>query len=412
MRSFVHQLRCTICGTIDSPESGDATCARCGVIGIREVEFDYDAIRRVMSPASLAADGRRNILRYRPLLPIGDVHHAPPLTLPNTPVDESPRLAEILGLKRLWIKNDGLLPTGSLKDRASFIAVARARQQGRTAIAAASTGNAATSLAGLSAAAGLVAHIFVPASAPEAKIAQLAVYGVRLFLVRASYDVTYDLCQQAVARFGWYDRSAAVNPYLVEGKKTCGHEIAEHFTETSTPDWVAMSVGDGCSIAGAYKGLVEMKTLGVIDRVPRMLAVQARGAAPLCKAFREGTEIVERIDDAYTLADSINVGMPRNPLKALRAVRASGGAFVDVEDEAMLDWLPRVARLSGVFAEPTAIAAIAGVDAAKTRGIIQPNETVIAVMTGHGLKDVKTAMRAVKVPPSIEPTLDAVESML
>jgi threonine synthase len=406
--SFVKSLQCTVCRRVDTPEASEYTCLTCG--GIREVEFDYAKIGRVFSRSSLASDHTNNMLRYGPLLPI-DLHkELPPLAVGFSPTHEAPRMAKELGVARMFVKNDGVLPTGSLKDRASYIGVARAAQSGRTAIAAASTGNAGTSLAGIAASIGLQANIFVPAAAPEAKIAQLCIFGARLFLVKANYDRTYDLCQEAVARFGWYDRSAAVNPYLVEGKKTCGHEIAEQMFPHGTPDWVAMSVGDGCSIAGCYKGLHEMKLLGVSDRVPKMLGVQARGANVLKRTFDAGDEKITRMEDAATLADSINVGMPRNPLKALRAVQASGGTFVDVEDSEILEWIPKTARLSGVFAEPTAIAAVAGVARARSLGIILPNETVLAVLTGTGLKDIRTAMRSTAAPLSIEPNLRAVEA--
>lgn len=410
--TYVRALTCTTCGHSEpagGPGSGEYTCPRCGPLGIREVELDYDRIRRTFSAASLASDERRGMLRYLPLLPVDPRGELPPLEVGASPTYEAPRLARDLGVARAFVKNDGVLPTGSLKDRASWVGVARARACGARVIAAASTGNAGTSLAGMAASVGLTSHIFVPASAPEAKIAQLAIYGAKLFLIEASYDVAYDLCQEAVRRFGWYNRSASVNPYLVEGKKTCGHELAEQLRDTP-PDWVAMSVGDGCSIAGAYKGLLELHLLGVIDRVPRMLAVQAEGAAPLARAWREGTESITRIDDTHTLADSINVGMPRNPLKALRAVRRSGGTFVTVSDEAILDWMPRLARTSGVFGEPTAVAAVAGVHAARSAGIIGGEESVAMVITGSGLKDVRNAMRAVAAPHTLAPTIEAVEA--
>jgi threonine synthase len=258
----------------------------------------------------------------------------------------------------------------------------------------------------------MTAHIFVPETAPEAKIAQLCVYGARVFLVKANYDKTYDLCQEAVARFGWYNRSAAVNPYLVEGKKTCGHEIAEQLSTNEMPDWVAMSVGDGCSIAGCWKGIKEMRRLGIIDRLPKMLAVQAEGAAPLHRAFESRSESVVRMENASTIADSINVGMPRNPVKALRAVRESDGVFVTASDHAILAAIPMVARLTGVFAEPTAVAAVAGVEAARAKGIVRADESVLSVLTGNGLKDVKTAMKATVAPRPIEPNLGDVERAL
>ena len=406
--ALVSTLRCTRCGHEDDPRTHEHACTRCG--GVHEVEYDYEALFAGFTPDDLRADPRRDVRRYLPLLPVDPRGPLTPLAVGWTPILEAPRLARALGVGQVWLKDDGRNPTGSFKDRASFVGVARAAAGGHRIVAAASTGNAATSLAGLAASMGLVSHIFVPATAPEAKVAQLLIYGAEVFLVDADYDATYDLCQQAVARFGWYDRSAAVNPYLVEGKKTCGLEIAEQMQD-NLPDWVAMSVGDGCSLAGTYKGLVEMKRMGLVDRVPRMLAVQAEGAAPLTVAFEAGTEDVVRLE-ARTLADSINVGMPRNPLKALRAVRASGGAFVNVSDEAILDFIPRTARGSGVFGEPAAVTAVAGIEAARQRGIVGAGESVLAVISGSGLKDVKNAMRTVTRPAPLAPTLDAVAAVV
>ncbi len=405
MNTHITTLRCTLCGHEDDPRTHDHACTKCG--GIHEALFDYDAVRPLLTRDTLKADPRRDVRRYLPLLPVDANGPMTPLPVGGTPLTELPAVAQDLGVRRFWAKDDGRNPTGSFKDRASFVGVARAKAKGCAVIAAASTGNAATSVAGLAASMGLTSHIFVPASAPEAKVAQLLIYGAKVFLVDADYDATFDLCQKAVAHFGWYDRSAAVNPYLVEGKKTCGLELGEELAH-DLPDWVAMSVGDGCSLAGTHKGLVELHTLGLIGRVPRMLAVQAEGAAPLTTAFQANTEQVLRIE-AATCADSINVGMPRNPVKALRAVRASHGAFVNVSDQAILDWIPRLAQKSGVFAEPAAVTAVAGIEAAQHKGIIKPSETAVAVISGTGLKDIKNAMRTVSRPEPLAPSLEAVQ---
>ncbi len=372
--------------------------------------YDYEAVASQLTLESLAADARTDIRRYLPLLPVDPTGPMTPLPVGGTPVLEFAKVATDLGIGRFWLKDDGRNPTGSFKDRASFVGVARAAASKQSIVAAASTGNAATSLAGLAASMGLTSHIFVPASAPEAKVAQLLIFGAKVFLVDADYDATFDLCQEAVKHFGWYDRSAAVNPYLVEGKKTCGLEIAEQM-RTNLPDWVAMSVGDGCSMAATHKGLVEMHRLGFIDRVPRMLAVQAEGAAPLTIAHEQGTETVVRLD-ATTCADSINVGMPRNPVKALRAVKASHGAFVNVSDASILEWIPRLARKTGVFGEPAAVTAVAGIEAAKAKGIISADESALAVISGTGLKDIKNAMRTVCKPEPLKPSLEAVQAQL
>ena len=286
----------------------------------------------------------------------------------------------------------------------------RARWLGRREITCSSTGNAASSLAGFAAEAGMKAYIFVPATAPEAKVAQLLVYGARVFLVEGPYEDAFRTCQASVEAFGWYNRNCAINPYLVEGKKTCGLEIAEQM-RGRMPDVVTVALGDGCTTAGIWKGLVEMKRHAVIDRLPRILAVQAEGASPLAKTFARGDERIEPVE-ASTLADSINVGAPRNGVKALRAVRASGGAIVTARDEAILSWIPRLARATGVFAEPTGVAALAGLEVAIEKGLVGRGERVLHVATGNGLKDTRGAMRSVGPPKRIAPSLDAVRSAL
>jgi threonine synthase len=339
-------------------------------------------------------------------LPVPARAKLPRLRVGWTPVYPAPRLANELGVRRLWVKDDGLSPTGSTKDRASALGAVRALALGRSDIACASTGNAASSLAGLAADLGLTAHIFVPATAPEAQVAQLLVYGADVALVDAPYPAVWELCQSAVEERGWYNRNCAVNPYLVEGKKTSGLEAAEQLA-ADLPDVVAVAVGDGCTIAGIGKGLMEMQEIGIIDRVPRLLGVQAEGAAPIAAAFAAGREELVPVE-AATVADSIAVGTPRNWRKALRTVKRSGGTFVTVSDEAILDTIPRLARGSGVFAEPTAAAALAGVHEARARSLIQAHESVLVMSTGNGLKSVRSTMRAMTAPEPIPPRLDAV----
>ena len=202
---------------------------------------------------------------------------------------EFPELAARWGIKNLLIKDDGRLPTGSFKDRASAVGTAKAIELGFDTICCASTGNAASSLAGFSANMGLRAYIFVPAHAPEGKVAQLRIFKSNVLLVEGSYDEAYYLCQEAAQTFGWYNRNCAINPYLIEGKKTSGLEAAEQLAGR-IPDWVSVAVGDGCTIAGIWKGFVEMKRFGIIDKLPRLLGVQAAGAQPIYDAFQAGDE--------------------------------------------------------------------------------------------------------------------------
>ena len=319
----------------------------------------------------------------------------PPWPVGWTPVAQAPRLAAWAGLRALWLKDEGRNPTASFKDRASSVGVARALMRRARVVACASTGNAASSLAGAAAAVGLRAVIFVPEFAPEAKVAQLLMFGARVLRVRGTYDQAWELCQRACARHGWYNRNAAVNPSLVEGKKTCGLEIGEQLG-SEPPDWIAVSVGDGCTIAGIWKGLQQMHALGFVSRLPRLLGVQAAGASPLVRAFEQGGDL--QPGEAHTVADSICVGHPRNWRKALRAVRESRGAFVAVPDEAILEAMRAAGRRAGVFGEPAGVAGLAGLRQAVEDRVIDRRETALAVVTGSGLKDVRTASRAAGAP--------------
>jgi threonine synthase len=283
------------------------------------------------------------------------------------------------------VKDEGLNPTGSLKDRASGLAVAKAREFGAAVLACASTGNAASSLAGNAASAGLSTCIFVPARAPAPKLAQLVMYGARVFAVEGSYHDAYLLSEQAINHFGWYNRNAARNPYLIEGKKTVSFEIAEQLG-WSVPDWVVVSVGDGCTIAGVGKGFADLERCGVTDRSPRLAGVQAEGCAPLARAWASGRPWQPEPGES-TIADSIAVGTPRNPDKALRAVQATGGVFTTVSDEEITGAMRLLAKTTGVFAEPSAAAALAGLVRLVAEGTVSRRDTVAVINTGNGLKD-------------------------
>lgn len=405
------QLRCVKCSSTYRFADQRYTCPKCGLEGILDIEYDYERIlRRGFSAQSLAASPHRSIWRYLPLLPLPDDIELPPLSVGMTPVYAFPVLAKRWGVGKVFIKDDGRQPTASFKDRASSVAVLAAKSQGFHEIACASTGNAASSLAGWSAHVGLKAYIFVPATAPEAKVVQLRIFRANVLLVEASYDRTWELCQEAATLFGWYNRNAGVNPVMVEGKKTCGLEIAEQMKD-EMPDWVSVSVGDGCTIAGIWKGLWEMKRLGIISKVPRLLATQAEGANPVDKAIRAGADVVTP-QGADTIADSISVGHPRNGIKALRAIRESHGVTISVSDREILAGMAELAATTGVFGEPAGVAGIAGIKRAREAGIIRPEESVLHVVTGNGLKDIQSATKAAEVEGYRVRTLDDVRRVL
>ena len=323
------------------------------------------------------------------------------------------RLAPELGVARLFVKDEGRNPTASFKDRASAMGVVKALEKGADSITCASTGNAASSLAGFAAAAGLPATIFVPERAPQAKVAQLLVFGARVFAVKGTYDQAWELCMEAAAEFGWYNRNCAINPYLIEGKKTVSIELVDQLVQQyqgEMPDWVVVSVGDGCTVGGVWKGLVEMHKLGFMSRLPKVLGVQAAGCQPFLTAWKNNEPL--QPTDADTLADSIAVGHPRNFRKGMKAIVESGGAFISVTDEEILDSIRTLARKAAVFGEPAGVAGVAGVRNAVKQGVIAAHETVALLITGNGLKDIQSAIKAAGAPTYIEPELAAVKAAL
>jgi threonine synthase len=398
----VTTLECTLCGEMYDADVVRYTCPNHeGVKGILEVQYDYGLVdARFEEPL----DGRiGSQWKYRAFLPVDD--DTPPVTLDEggTALLDAPRLGDELGVD-LRVKDDGRNPTGVLKDRATSVSVTKATEFGRDVVTCASTGNAAASLAGYAARGGLDCRIFVPGDAPEGKLAQPLVYGADVLGVEGSYDEAYDLSMEVTERFGWYNRNAAVNPFQVEGKKTVGHELAEQ-TRGAVPDWVVFSMGDGCSIYGGWKGYREFRDLGLVEEAPRMLGVQAEGARAIHDAFH-GHDDVDDVAD--TVADSIAVGRPRNTVKACKALEESDGASVLVSDEEILASEALLGRTEGVYAEPAGAAPVAGLRKAREQGIVEADESVVVVVTGNGLKDSKSAMRAAGSVDSIAPVIDDV----
>lgn len=296
------------------------------------------------------------------------------------------------------------------------MALVKAREVGAEVITTASTGNAAAALSGLSASIGQKNVIFVPESAPQAKIAQLLAYGSTVALVKGTYGDAFDLCMQASAAYGWYNRNTGFNPYMTEGKKTAGLEILEQLSWT-VPDAIFVSVGDGSIIGGVHKAMKDALALGWIDRSPRIYGIQAAGSDYLVQAFEADEDVLTKAPIAAdTIADSISADLPRDRIKAMAAVRETGGAYLRVTDDEILAAVPVLARGSGVFAEPAGAAAYAGLVEAVESGLIGATDRVVVLSTGSGLKDVASAMKAVAVagtePMVIEPSLEALKEAL
>jgi len=393
-------LKCISCRREYGPDELDYTCPKCGRrYGTLEAIYNYTAIKRVFSRESLQKDKNYSLWRYLPILPVEKPHLIQPLQVGWTPLYRFEALAKEYGCKALYLKDDGHNPTASYKDRASCIAVIKAQEKKANIITCASTGNAASSLAGFAASTELSTVIFVPKTAPEAKVAQLLIYGAHVFAVEGSYDQAFDLCCLVAEKYGWYNRNSAINPYLVEGKKTGALEIAEQLA-WQVPHKVFVPVGDGSIISGIYKGFYDLVQLGFIEAIPQIIGVQAEGANAIERAFQKSSAeevLLADIERTETVADSISVGRPRDVVKAVKYVRRCKGSFISVSDREILSAIAELARKTGVFAEPAAAAAWAGFVKLASLGRLR-DERIVILITGNGLKDIAAARKATGKP--------------
>ncbi len=394
-------LKCVSCGELSSAEHFHYTCHACGEN--LDVVYDYSAISRMWSKDELFKNSERSIWRYLPLLPVFSQPFNTTIQVGGTPLIQSEPLAQSFGIKGLWLKDDTRNPSGSLKDRATEVGIQHAKEMGQETMVAASTGNAAASLACLSAQHDMEAVIFAPSSAPEAKLTQILQYGAKLFPVDGSYDDAFDLSTKVVEDTGWYSRSTGINPILSEGKKTVSLEIAEQLN-WQIPDHVFVPVGDGCIIGGVYKGFYDLLKLGWIEKIPKIHAVQSNGSSAIVNALSTGTLSAV---NASTIADSISVDLPRDGLKAIRAVKESNGAGINVSDDAILDAQHVLAKSSGIFAEPAAATGFAGLVKSIHQELVSADERVVVLVTGTGLKDIKAAQNLIKIPAAISPNLES-----
>jgi len=393
-------LKCIKCGA-EYEATPDATTCECG--GILDVIYDYDHIKSVSSPEAISKSDDYTMWRYRPFLPVEEGTKNPPLRVGWSPLYEVPRVADKLGFKQFFLKDDGLNPTASLKDRASSMAVAKAIEAGYDTIACSSTGNAASSLAGNSAAAGIKTYIFVPERAPIGKVAQLLIFGATVVSVKGNYEETFELSKAAIDEYGWYNRNAAINPYLMEGKKTVALEIAEQLNWKIT-DYVALSVGDGCTIAGVWKGFKDLYEAGFIDKLPKLISAQSVNTCPINRAVKTGEPWSPMEEN--TLADSISVGVPRNADKAIKAIIDSDGLAVEVTDDEILEAMRETGRECGVFGEPAGVTGYAGLKKLCAEGKIPADATVTCIVTGNGLKDTANGIKAAGEPIKLNPDLN------
>ena len=405
--------RCSLCGEEYQPEVVVYVCPKDG--GNLDIIYDFAVLSQVLTVESVLESRQESLWRYLQMLPI-DL--APDFvtsiqSVGWTPIYSPTKLQEDTGVANLWVKDESSNPTASFKDRASAVVVARAKEIGAEIVVTASTGNAGAALAGMAAAADHKAVIFAPRTAPPAKIAQLLIYRAKVLLVDGSYDQAFDLSIQAANAFNWYCRNTGYNPFTAEGKKTAALEIWEQLILPGSLDQplnVFVSVGDGNIISGLHKGFKDLLEIGWLEQMPRIFGVQSEGSAAVANAFMAGDEIIYPVS-ADTRADSISVDLPRDGVRAVRAARQTGGAYITVSDDEIMAAIPELGQV-GVFAEPAGAAAYAGLKKAIRQDIVSGDDAVLVLNTGSGLKDVNAAMASVSPALIIEPTLSAVEKAL
>jgi threonine synthase len=400
--------RCFACSATQSADFTGFVCPVCD--GNLDITYDYDAVAKQLDDDFNA--GPHDLSRFAALLPLRQPRPVFPLRVGGTPLYPAPRLANSVGMNNLYLKDDSLNPSASLKDRASAVTIERALDIGAEVVSVASTGNAGSSLACLAAATGLSAVVFVPAAAPVAKLTQMLAFGARVLAVQGNYDDAYDLCLAASSESGWFNRSTGFNPFTREGKKTCAYEIWQDL-DGRVPDRVVVSTGDGNTLSAIWKGWCDLQAIGLIERLPKIDCVQSEASAAISDTIRQvrngdglktdwSTLVVQEVS-ASTVADSIAVDRPRDGLAAVKAVIQSGGEAVTVADQEILAAIPEIACATGIFPEPAAAAPWAGVKQMIREQDISSDELVVCIVSGSGLKDIANTRGVVGEPQLIEP---------
>ncbi|MBP7795256.1 MAG: threonine synthase [Elusimicrobiales bacterium] len=407
----IKTLKCISCGKEHSLDEVKYVCSACG--GNLEVIYDYNLIKKRFTQDELKENSYLDMWRYADILPVDDLKDVSPLRIGYTPLYRNKRLADEIGVGEIYIKDDTTNPSSSFKDRASAVVVKRLLEtydDDKRIIATASTGNAASSLSCISASLGIKNIIFVPETAPIPKITQLLVFGANVIMVKGSYDDAFDLCVKACDEFGWYNRNTGYNPFTREGKKTAAFEICEQL-EWEVPDKVFVPVGDGNIISGIWKGFLEFKKIGFIDKLPKLVAVQSENSNAVYNAFIKNTTTIEPVS-GETICDSISVKIPRDGLAALIALKESGGFAVNVSDKEVLVAVKEFASKTGVFAEPSAAAVYAGLKKAVNEDKVDRGDSVLLLITGSGLKDIDSARKAISKAYRIEPDMNELKKII
>ena len=402
--SHARALRCRKCGQ-EYPVQPMNLCDFC--LSPLEVSYDYKAMARGLNREKLAA-GPLSMWRYRDMLPVEGKEVD--IGTGFTPLVKADNLGRELGLDRLYIKNDCLNPTYSFKDRPVSVAVTKARELGFDAIACASTGNLAASVAAHATKANMKAYVFVPSSIEPGKLIGTAIYNPFLLTVEGSYDDVNRLCATLVQRYNWGFININLRPYYAEGSKTLGYEVAEQLGWRA-PDCVVAPAASGLLFTRIWKGLDELSMLGIIEPVnTHMFVTQAAGSSPIVSAFQAGALHVHPVEP-NTIAKSIAIGNPADGYYALRIARQSGGGACAVTDEEIIDGVKLLAQTEGIFAEAAGGVVISSLKKLAASGAVKRDEITVAFITGAGPRTQETMVDSVK-SFTVQPTLESVEEVL
>lgn len=401
-----YELKCFLCARVHTDQESVTSCIDCG--GPIETYYDYEAIAQKLNTYALKT-APVSALKYMAFYPIDNFKNIVSLQEGGTPLIHAKNLGKKLGLSKLYLKNEGSNPTGCFKDRGTMVEVTKAKEMGATAICLASTGNMAASVAAYASAAGIPCYVLVPEGTPLGKLSQTLTFGARLIQVRAPYSRCAELAAEMAKRFGYY--LAGDYTFRTEGQKSEGYEIIEQLYWKS-PDYLVCPIGCGTNLHAIYKGMCELRELGLIDRVPKLIGVQTVGCNPVYSAFSQGRRDFDPIAHPNTVASAIAAGDPLDGAKVLADIYDSGGCAVEVDDDFLLQCQQEQTRAEGVFAEPSGSLAYAGVKKLAAEGFFNPEDVVVCVVTGNGLKDPKSPLKILPEPASVEPVFSEIERFI
>ncbi|MDH5663806.1 MAG: threonine synthase [Candidatus Bathyarchaeota archaeon] len=400
---------CIACGEKYGADEIVYSCKRCG--DLLEVKYDYDLLEAKLKKSDWQSLPL-SVWRYKDFMPIRDPSKIVSLNEGGTGLHSCQRLVNILGVKHLYVKNEGENPTGSFKDRGMSVGITKAVELNTKTVICASTGNTSASLAAYAAKAGLQCIALIPSGKiAYGKLAQAMIYGAKVVQIRGNFDHALKMVLELSEKHREIYLLNSINPYRLEGQKSLAYEICDQLNR-EPPDRVVLPVGNAGNISAIWKGFTEFHKLCLIDKLPKMTGIQAEGAAPIARAIKNGKDKIVPIDKPETIATAIRIGAPISWKKAMRAIRESGGTAETVTDKEILEAQKMLARSEGLFVEPASASSIAGLKKLFEAGKIDKDEIVVCVTTGHGLKDPDTAIKISEKPSEVDAEIGSIEKLL